>query len=555
MSMSIQANATAARAARWLLGCAVRHWPAETRPWGLALAAEIDETASAREALRWSLGGLTVFARSILSGVWTWLKLPAGGSLPGGAEGPDGPPLLPKRSRALTAAIVGAAALLLFLPEGREAIRTVRASWQGYEQAGWDARTLKNLAARAEKDNDAGALGFVALNTADSGQAATLTERAVALDPNLIWVYGVINHYAKDNPRRTDWQSRLQAADPGNAVAYLLLADALVEPRIHMLDEHGAPEQTVIRVLESDPAWVALMERAYRAPRYDSYVLKYYQLAHSMWNREGYVSPSAALYGSWYRAVPDLRNIRIYFKIKMREPKGARATGDLKRAETLLSEMDAFGMRMANSGGEQIEQIIGLMFAKHAQRELAGIYSGTGNAEDQRRVALRVEQVEGRVQGMQPWRDPANQARMARFRKEAILVQCFGTLVAIAGVAAFAAILLLELWPRKIRDAKRILRRAACWTADNAPTMLLAASGGFILSFLPFQRAFAEYRASNDVLTRHQRLTEALLGLEQIPDYMLGVYGHLAIWSVVTIALTALLIFVVTRGIYRTIES
>ena len=52
--------------------------------------------------------------------------------------------------------------------------------------------------------------------------------------------------------------------------------------------------------------------------------------------------------------------------------------------------------------------------------------------------------------------------------------------------------------------------------------MLLAASGGFILSFLPFQRAFAEYRASNDVLTRHQRLTEALLGLEQIPDYMLG---------------------------------
>ena len=67
------------------------------------------------------------------------------------------------------------------------------------------------------------------------------------------------------------------------------------------------------------------------------------------------------------------------------------------------------------------------MFAKHAERELAGIYSGTGNAEDQRRVALRVKQVEGRVQGMQPWRDPANQARMARFRKEAILVQCFGT--------------------------------------------------------------------------------------------------------------------------------
>src|ERR1700722_20399210 len=98
MSVSSQTNARAARLARWLLGCAVRHWPAETRPWGRALAAEIDETVTAREALRWSLGGLSVFARSVLSGAWTWLKLPAGG-----AQGPDGPSLLPKRSRAFTA--------------------------------------------------------------------------------------------------------------------------------------------------------------------------------------------------------------------------------------------------------------------------------------------------------------------------------------------------------------------------------------------------------------------------------------------------------------------
>src|SRR5216684_6007412 len=49
MSVSSQANSTAARLARLLLGCAVRHWPEATRPWGLALAAEIDETASAFE--------------------------------------------------------------------------------------------------------------------------------------------------------------------------------------------------------------------------------------------------------------------------------------------------------------------------------------------------------------------------------------------------------------------------------------------------------------------------------------------------------------------------
>ena len=112
MSVAGQENPASARFARWLLEWAVRHWPEETRPWGLALAAEIDETASALETVRWSLGGIMLFARSVLSGAWAWMKLPAGGSLPG-ASGPRGPSLLPKRSRVFTAAILAAAVFLL----------------------------------------------------------------------------------------------------------------------------------------------------------------------------------------------------------------------------------------------------------------------------------------------------------------------------------------------------------------------------------------------------------------------------------------------------------
>jgi TonB family protein len=64
------------RFARRLLACAVRHWPKETRYWGMALAAEIDQTASIQEALRWSWGGIMLFARLVVAGFWTWLKLP-----------------------------------------------------------------------------------------------------------------------------------------------------------------------------------------------------------------------------------------------------------------------------------------------------------------------------------------------------------------------------------------------------------------------------------------------------------------------------------------------
>src|SRR5579863_2481036 len=122
MSTSAQENSLTARFARWALGCAVRYWPDENRAWGLALAAEIDETASVFETVRWSLGGIMFFSRSVVSSAWKWIKLPAGSSLSGGVDGPDGSSLLPKRSRVFTAAILAAAALLLILPEGREAI-------------------------------------------------------------------------------------------------------------------------------------------------------------------------------------------------------------------------------------------------------------------------------------------------------------------------------------------------------------------------------------------------------------------------------------------------
>src|SRR5437762_6552931 len=134
------------------------------KSWGLALAAEIDETASALETVRWSLGGIMLFARSVLSGAWAWMKLPAGGSLPG-ASGPQGPSLLPKRSRVFTVAILATAALLLFLPVGREAIRTVRASWQGFQESASDQRTLEELAARAEKEQDGGDRKSTRLNS------------------------------------------------------------------------------------------------------------------------------------------------------------------------------------------------------------------------------------------------------------------------------------------------------------------------------------------------------------------------------------------------------
>jgi hypothetical protein len=548
MSMAKQESSVTARMARWVLWYAVRHWPEENREWGLALAAEVDEPASTFDAVRWSFGGIVLFTRSVLSSLWSWMKLPAGSSLSGGA---DGPSLLPKRSRVFTAVVLAGAAMLLILPEGREAIRTVRSSWQGYQLSGSDARMLEELAARAEKERDAGTLAFAALSALDRTRGAAWTERAVAMDPQLIWVYGARNHGPSIDPPKEEWLARLQAADPGNAVPDLLAADALAQPRLRAFYEHGGEKEDPHQLMASDGNRMALMEHAFKAPRYDSYFQRHYQLARTVWSRERNLPPTVVLYGMRQHALPNLLNIRTYSEIEIEEAKKARESGDPKRAESLLDGVDAFGMRMADANGTEIEKLIGLVIARNANKEMAKLYQVPGGTEDAQTAAKRLEQIEGRVQGVRLTLNPSRNARARAFRREAFFVQAFGSLGLIAGLAALAGILLLELWPGRLRNAKTIWWRAACWSADYAPATVLLACGAFLLSFLPFQSAFEEYRTSDFLLGDEQVLTEAMRSLFEIPTYVVGVDAAVEVWSFVTIGLSLLLLFVLVRGFRR----
>jgi hypothetical protein len=552
MSMPKKENPAAARIARWMLGCAVRYWPEENRAWGLALAAEIDETTSAFEAVRWSLGGIMFFTRSVLSSAWKWMKLPAGGSLSGGADGPEPSSMLPKRSRRFTAAVVAVAALLLALPEGREAIRTVRASWQQYQQSDSDARTLEKLAARAEKEKDASTLAFVALSTGDPKRGEELTERAVALDPKFIWVYGAKNRSWPDSePPKAEWLARLQAADPDNAVPYLLAAYQVAGPDVEKRYLGHGPKDVNFEEVESNATWMELMERAYESPRYDSYFQRHLELTRTVWNRETNLSPMVILSGLWSHAIPSLLNLRIFAEVKIHEAQKARAVGDLKQAESLLNQVDTFGVRMADGSETDIEKLIAWTLSQGADKELVALYSSAGRTEDESRVTGRLDQMKERFKEKRLVNNPSRGARTQTFRREAILVQGFGVLCVVAAFAALSGILLLELGSRKIRDMKTIWRRVACWGADYAPVILLVACVAFLVSFLPFQRVFEEYRASKAALSDREPLMEAMWGFLEIPRYLTGLNFAVSIWTIVTAALSALLLFVLVRGFYR----
>lgn len=542
------------RFARWMLACAVRYWPEESRAWGAAMAAEIGDATNGFDAMRWSLGGIMFFARSVLSSAWGWLKSPAGSSLPGGL-GPEQRGWLPKRSRLFTAAVLTCAVALLLLPEGREAVQTVTASWLAFMPTNSDQRTLDKLAARAEKEKDAETLAFVALSPTRNPTPGTeqrmeeLVARTVVLDPSFIWIYGAKNHRANFYPAQKEWVERLQASDPDNAVPILLEASAVADQKLKATPGH--PDESDFRSLGDDPQWMALMGRAYAAPKYDSYLAKHIRVMRDVWDRNPNLPPDIFLMGLWSHAIPNHLQMRLYAEIQVNAAKKALAAGDAKHAEALTQGVATFGARMRASSGAMIEELIGVAISRMADKEFAEIYTAEGKAEEARRATAHMDELE-QLARHRAGRDDAGRAERARtFGRRAVLVQGSVILGGLALICAVVGIFTVEVWRGKPTAQTGLWRRLVCFSADWAPVTLLVASGGFLVSFLPFQKVLADFRVSSFQPMDEMRISDAMWSLVAVPEHVLGVDSAVAFWSAVTVTLSAIVVGMVAWGVYR----
>jgi hypothetical protein len=146
------------------------------------------------------------------------------------------------------------------------------ASWGEARLSASDQRALDKLAARAEKENDAATLAFVALRTEDPARYAALADRAVSLNPDFVWIYGAtrMGFRPLGLPQQQQRLERLRASDPDNAAPVLLAADAVAQRAKDQKKPSTIEDREAL--LASNPEWMALMERAFTAPRYDSYL-------------------------------------------------------------------------------------------------------------------------------------------------------------------------------------------------------------------------------------------------------------------------------------------
>jgi hypothetical protein len=423
-----------------------------------------------------------LFSRAFASAVLAWLTLPAGSRLsPAPLSAETGTLILPRRSRLFTAAILLATTLLLFLPESREALSTVLASWNGYRGSASDLRALQKIAARAEKEKDARTLAFVSLVAPDPEGAAGLADHAAALDPGLAWIYASRRPRPEYHPPPKDGLARLVAADSDNAFPEILAAQAICEPRLHALvAQHSLTPQETEAVLAANSDWVTHMDRAFRAPRYDSYFDRRWQLTQEVWNHNPDLSVSLIFNSIWSHPLLDFLSIKSYANILVQQAHQAASAGHPGQAESLLREVDSFGRRVADQGGLDLEKFLGLDVSRHATSELRDFYQRLGRMDESQEATRRLQLIEGRVDGLTHSLRRMDQPRLHALERSALWVQICAILALLSAGIAAICLVALEWRPGRFTGQRVWFRRVVCVAADWVPTALLIASMGLL---------------------------------------------------------------------------
>ena len=532
----------------------LRIWPEESRDWGHAIAAELDEIENPFEALQWALGGLMLFSRASASHFLTWLKLPAGSrlsadSLPRGADAL----ILPKRSRLFSSAILLTTVIILFLPQSREAISTVCASWNDFRGYSSDLRALQNLATRAEREKDARTLAFVALATPDPDHEKTLADHAVAIDASLTWIYASHTAHPEFIPPSKDELVRLTAADPDNAFPELLAARVISEPLFQGLLFHHSPTEVEFeKSLAADPQWITHMDRAFRAPRYDSYFNRHWQLIREAWNHHPDLSAFVIFNSMWSHSFPDVASIRHYGNYLVQTAREASAAGHAAEAEAQLKRVDDFGRLMSTQGEADLERMVGLSLSRQATNQLQNLYQTHWNEREGRQAAQRLKEIDGRIESIQHLFRPASPERFRAFDRRAFLVQLSAALAVLFAIAAVFSLFALELRLAVPSRGRMQLRCALCVAADWAPAALLFGFVALLWLFQPYAQILRSARSLTSASAAWQSLHfEGLFTLSSTLGALMQPFTPVRFWQSFTCALVALALFVIVRGFLR----
>jgi len=358
------------RAATWLLRGGIRIAPRDMSEWGRAMLGELGHVEGSWAALMWALSGAGVLAKHAL--VSFLIPGPRRHRVLGGEllakEG-----TMRKGTLIMGAACVVAALLFFLAPAFRQAFRVSLAQWDKVlHVTTWNQQPdLEALARRAAKQRDAEGLAFVAVRLRNPSESARLAEKAVRLDPRLIWVYAIVAVRHPELDEIAGWVQKLEQWDPQNALPHFITAESI--DIAHVLREDVSP-----RGGENDPAWRSAMAAAFQSRKLDDYLDRLRNLDRRVVPRYGFDDPYQVVDGEEQYGLPSYTawDSSRYAKSLLESGQELEAGGDREGALKNYWTVARFGGVIGSRGGFFVGRIL-----EDAYKRLAALCEKEGNHE------------------------------------------------------------------------------------------------------------------------------------------------------------------------------
>ena len=499
-----------------MLETAIRVAPQDTRDWGEGMRAEMAYMEGHWAAVMWAVGGASVMVKEALAA----LLVP---SLRGRGVVPDGG-LFAKdaslRKAALTGGAICALASLLFLatPPFRQGFQVAMQPWYHFIQLAtrdYDA-PLERLARRAESQHDAEALAFCAMRLSKPGQSARWAQEAVSLDPNLLWIYAVIETRHPNSPEVRPWIPKLEQWDGKNALIPLIKAQSMVRDEFHY-NVYAPPSR------EMDAAWRAQMQAAFDAPKFDDYLDRVAEL-----NRRGI--PRYRFYDPYGLVLHQVEiqswvedSSERFAKIILNAGDDLESRSDRKGALEKYWQVGRFGELLDSQGRTGFEHRLGTYLQSMAYKRLQALYEKEGDAGQASHFGYLVKKF-----------DPIS-GENSRFAGEAALgystaarnaavVEISGLMIIVSlGLALAGAAILISAKLRPQRPAAEESKPVATVVVLASTVALLFSAATLYLTYRPYWYMF-QSAIQNGGQSQTDDLRLLLLSAETLPGLSPRVY-------------------------------
>ncbi len=463
-----------------LLRFAIWIAPPDTLDWGHGMLSELHHVEGNWSALLWSLGGAGVLAKHALVAMIFPRAHRSVGPSAGDLFSKESP--MRKSALAVIASCVAASLLFFAAPVFRQAFAISLLQWEALLHAGEyprEAPGLQEIQRRAERNQDAEGLAFVAVRQWKASESARLADEAVRLDPKLVWIYGPVASIYSSLPQIDDhWVAELKKFDPENALPYFIAAEKID------IDE-VVRKQMPRNWQEKSVPWQTDMASAFQSSKLDDYSDRLSALDRRVFQRYHIGDPSLLGSYAWPR-LPSYTDAdsRYYAQALIAEAKSLEAKGDPQGATARYFAVIRFG------------DVIGHQVNWWLREDVANAYAGLGSLAEK---AARPEEARHygslAAQKREPWPSRLELRRWRFFEDPAIrwnahLATNSGLALIFSGGLLLSCIVAVTIRHRSLRLGSL---RPSSWTLalGLGSSLILALSSLLLyLSYRPYAQIF-----------------------------------------------------------------